>query len=236
MNAHFDQRHSIFLDAAVTAARAAGAVLLEELHRERRIEYKGTINLVTDADRRSEQTIVSSLRSLFPDHQVLAEEGTTVDGSSDYCWIIDPLDGTTNYAHRYPHFAVSIGLESQGEILVGAVYDPVRDEMFTARVGGGAFLNGVPLQVSNTEIDHPWPDMYRLPLRSQRVRSQLETLGPVRPLCPGGTQRRIRRAGPLLRRRGEVRWLLGKPSTRMGRCRWDADPRGSWGPRYRFLW
>jgi len=139
---------SLLTEAAVAAARAAGAVLLEEFGNERHIEYKGTIDLVTDADRRSEQTVVSVLRTHFPNHQILAEEGTRGGASPRYRWIIDPLDGTTNYAHRYPHFAVSIGLERDGEMVVGVVYDPVLEELFTAQAGSGAFLNSRPLRVS----------------------------------------------------------------------------------------
>ncbi|HEX9014787.1 MAG TPA: inositol monophosphatase family protein [Chloroflexota bacterium] len=137
-------------DTAVHAARAAGAILLQELSNERRVEFKGAINLVTDADRRSEAAIVSIVRARYPEHQILAEEGSRSDGPSGYRWIIDPLDGTTNYAHRYPHFAVSIAVELDGEIAVGAVYDPVRDELFSAQAGQGAFVNGKPLSVSKT--------------------------------------------------------------------------------------
>ncbi len=135
----------------MAAARAAGDVLVAEFGNERHIEYKGLIDLVTDADRQSEQTVVSILREHFPDHQILAEEGTSGGTSPRYRWIIDPLDGTTNYAHRYPHFAVSIGLEQDGEIAVGVVYDPVLDELFTAQSGSGAYLNGRQLHVSRAE-------------------------------------------------------------------------------------
>ncbi len=142
---------ALLTDAAVAAARAGGAVLREEFGKQRQIEHKGTIDLVTDADRRSEEVVVSILRDRFPRHQILAEEGTRGGGSPDYRWVIDPLDGTTNYAHGYPHFAVSIGLERQGEMVVGVVFDPILDEMFVAEVGGGAYLNGRPLGVSKTD-------------------------------------------------------------------------------------
>lgn len=151
MSNNSDASLSLLTEAAVSAARAAGAVLLDEFGNERHIEYKGIIDLVTDADRRSEQIVVSILRDRFPDHQILAEEGTAGGASPRYRWIIDPLDGTTNYAHRYPHFAVSIGLEQDGEMLIGVVYDPVLDELFTAQSGSGAFLNGRQLQVSRSE-------------------------------------------------------------------------------------
>ena len=141
---------SLLSEAAVAAARAGGAVLLEEFANARQIEYKGKIDLVTDADRRSEKTVVSVLQSHFPSHQILAEEGSRGGESPRYRWIIDPLDGTTNYAHRYPHFAVSIGLELDGEMAVGVVFDPVLGELFTAHAGGGAFINGRPIRVSGT--------------------------------------------------------------------------------------
>lgn len=126
-------------------------MLRAEWGKARLVEHKGVIDLVTDADKRSEEAIVASLLSRFPDHQVLAEEGTRRGSSSSYRWIIDPLDGTTNYAHGYPHFAVSIGLELDGEVIVGAVFDPMLDEMFVAQTGMGATLNGRPLQVSHVD-------------------------------------------------------------------------------------
>lgn len=142
---------SLLAEVAASAARAAGAVLLDCWKNGYAVQFKGDIDLVTDADRRSEETIVSLLRSHFPDHQILAEEGTVGGNSSQYRWIIDPLDGTTNYAHHYPHFAVSIALERAGSIVVGTVYDPVLDELFEARAGEGAYLNGRPLSVSSVD-------------------------------------------------------------------------------------
>lgn len=136
-------------DTAVTAAKAAGAVLLDLWKRTRRIQFKGEINLVTDADRRAEETIVSMLRTRFPDHQILAEEGSRGGTSSSFRWIVDPLDGTTNYAHGYPHFAVSVALEVDGEVELGVVYDPILRELFTGERGGGASVNGRPLRVSS---------------------------------------------------------------------------------------
>ncbi len=139
---------TLLASVAADAARAAGAVLLEQWKVGYTIRFKGDIDLVTDADQRAEETIVSILRSRFPNHQLLAEEGTTGGASSSYRWIIDPLDGTTNYAHRYPHFAVSIALERAGALIVGVVYDPVLDELFEARLDEGAYLNGKPLHAS----------------------------------------------------------------------------------------
>jgi myo-inositol-1(or 4)-monophosphatase len=143
---------SVLLEVAVHATRAAGAMLMERLGLDRRIEHKGVIDLVTDADRAAEEAIVALIRQRFPRHQILAEEGTRGGQDSPYRWIIDPLDGTTNYAHRYPHFAVSVAVELAGELVAGAVYDPVRDEVFSARAGGGAFLNGAPIAVSGTNF------------------------------------------------------------------------------------
>lgn len=141
----------VLSETAVAAAQTAGAVLLDRWKMARRIQFKGDINLVTDADRRSEDVIVSLLRSRFPDHQILAEEGSSGGASPRFRWIIDPLDGTTNYAHGYPHFAVSVALERAGSVILGAVYDPVLDELFLARAGEGATLNGQPLGVSSID-------------------------------------------------------------------------------------
>ena len=140
-----------FTEAAVAAAREAGAILREGLGGERQIAYKGTVDLVTEMDKRSEATIVGALTARFPDHRVVAEEGSGPrEGESPYRWLIDPLDGTTNYAHGNPIFAVSIALQHAGETIVGVVYDPTRDELFRAERGGGAFLNDRPIRVSGT--------------------------------------------------------------------------------------
>ncbi len=140
---------------AVELAREAGGVLRERFDGPRDIDHKGTIDIVTDADRASETLIANAIRERFPDHRLLAEEGATAaaDDASPYRWVVDPLDGTTNFAHRFPHFAVCIGLERDGELLAGAVYDPMRDEMFEAAKGHGARLNGSPIRVSDrTEL------------------------------------------------------------------------------------
>ncbi len=136
-----------FAAAAAAIAREAGACLLA--HRGRvGIEYKGEADLVTAADRDSERLITARLRERFPDHAMVAEEGGRTQAASGYCWYVDPLDGTTNYAHGLPIFAVSLGLEHDGEMLAGAVFNPVLEEMFTAVRGGGARLNGAPISVS----------------------------------------------------------------------------------------
>ena len=135
---------------AVELARETGALLRERFAGPRDIDHKGTIDLVTDADRAAEAMIATAINQRFPDHRLLAEEGSTgaVEGESPYRWVVDPLDGTTNFAHRYPHFAVCVGLEREGTLLVGAVYDPMRDEMFEAAKGQGARLNGEPIHVT----------------------------------------------------------------------------------------
>jgi myo-inositol-1(or 4)-monophosphatase len=132
-------------------AREAGALLMEFFRRRVKIEYKGEVDLVTEADRASEKLIMHHVRGRWPDHNVMGEEGTRVESGSEYRWYVDPLDGTTNFAHGFPVFCVSMGLEHKGVRVAGVVYDPTRDEMFSAEQGSGAFLNGERMQVSKTE-------------------------------------------------------------------------------------
>jgi len=141
---------SRFRDAAVSVAKAAGDMLYEELGKAREISFKGVINLVTEMDRRSERLIIETLRRAFPDHGILAEESGVQAGRSAYRWIVDPLDGTTNYAHGFPVFAVGIALEAEGEVVLAVAYDPNLRELFVAERGEGAFLNGAPIHVSST--------------------------------------------------------------------------------------
>lgn len=135
-------------EVALRAAKEAGAILRQGLEQQRTIEFKGVKNLVTDMDRRSEAAIAAMVRHTLPHHSVICEEGTRLQGDSGYRWLVDPLDGTTNYAHGYPCYSVSIGVEKDGELVFGCVYDPSQEELFTAERGSGAFLNGKPLQVS----------------------------------------------------------------------------------------
>ena len=141
-----------FLEVAVDAATRAGELLRSRFGSLRHIAYKGPTNLVTEMDGQAEALIVEAIRRRFPDHAILAEESGASGGATPYRWIVDPLDGTTNYAHGVPLFAVSIALEVEGRLELGVVVDPSRDERFTARRGGGAFLNGQPLSVSDTPI------------------------------------------------------------------------------------
>jgi myo-inositol-1(or 4)-monophosphatase len=146
-----EERLQAFLEAAIAAARAAGALQKEKLWGEHSISFKGEIDLVTEVDRCCEELIVTSLRNSFPDHGFLAEENVYDSGSFPFKWIIDPLDGTTNYAHGFPWFCVSIALEHEDEILLGVIYHCMMDELFTAVKGEGAFLNGSRIRVSNRE-------------------------------------------------------------------------------------
>lgn len=141
-----------FLEVAVETAIEAGGILLSEFDHPAKISYKGEVDLVTQADRRSEDAIVGRLRGYFPKHAIVAEEGGGQEGDGRHRWIVDPLDGTTNFAHGYPCFAVSIGLEQEGELVAGVVYQPITKELFTASRGEGAYLNERQIQVS--QIDH----------------------------------------------------------------------------------
>ncbi|HYL47433.1 MAG TPA: inositol monophosphatase family protein [Candidatus Limnocylindrales bacterium] len=139
-----------YLEVAIDAAREAGALLATDFGRPKNISYKGEVDLVTESDRRAEALIVDRLRSHFPSHAIVAEEGSAAPGER-FCWHIDPLDGTTNFAHGYPCFAVSIGLLEAGDPLVGAVFNPISGELFTAARGEGAWLEHKSIRVSTTE-------------------------------------------------------------------------------------
>ena len=141
------------LRLAVAAARAGGAVLMRRLRAGADLEvgYKDArANLVTAADREAQRTIAATILALFPYHQVNGEEGTAGNPGSSHVWYVDPLDGTTNYAHGLPFFCVSVALRAYGRTVAGAVYDPLHDELYAASADGGATLNGVPLRVSAT--------------------------------------------------------------------------------------
>ena len=132
-------------------AREAGALLMEYFRQRVTIEYKAEADLVTVADRKSELLIRERLRERWPSFDILGEEGGLQDTGSDYRWYVDPLDGTTNFAHGFPVFCVSMGLEYKGERIAGVIYDPTRDELFAAERGGGAFLNQQPIRVSKID-------------------------------------------------------------------------------------
>jgi myo-inositol-1(or 4)-monophosphatase len=136
------------LAMATAIARDAGQLLLAQFREDHQISKKGRIDLVTEMDLKAEEFIVDQIRLRFPDHETLAEEQGSHAGNGPYKWIIDPLDGTTNYAHGYRFFSVSIAVEREGELVLGVVYDPVTEELFSASRGQGATLNNQPIHVS----------------------------------------------------------------------------------------
>lgn len=135
---------------AVSAARDAGGYLKGNLHSRHLVRFKGEIDIVTEADQQAESMIIAAIQKQYPDHDILAEESPATHNGSLYRWIIDPLDGTTNYAHGYPVFCVSIALECGGTCILGVVFNPMLGEMFVAEKGQGAFLNDKPIVVSET--------------------------------------------------------------------------------------
>ncbi len=139
------------LEVALSAARRAGEVLSAGFGAEHAITYKGEVDLVTEIDEEAERRIREELLGTFPTYGMLAEEGGELAGEEDARWIVDPLDGTTNYAHGLPIFCVSVALERAGEVVLGVVHDPMHEETFVAEQGGGATLNGQPIRVSDTD-------------------------------------------------------------------------------------
>ncbi|MBI3599447.1 MAG: inositol monophosphatase [Nitrospinae bacterium] len=143
-----------FLNTAVEAVKEAGRIQKERFGENFKIEHKGEINLVTEIDYQCEKVIIDIIKMEYPEHEILTEEAGSVQGlppsqmEGKYKWIIDPLDGTTNYAHNYPCFCASVGLEINGDVVAGAVYNPIIDELFTSIKGEGAYLNGKRLKVS----------------------------------------------------------------------------------------
>jgi len=142
---------SEFLKVAVRAARAAGRIQRDAFGGAQAVEHKGAIDLVTAIDRRCEKEILRVIGRAFPGHGVLAEESDPRTGDGEHLWIVDPLDGTTNYSRAFPYFCSSVALARAGQVVVAAVYQPLLDELFTAVRGRGAFLNGHPLRVSPQE-------------------------------------------------------------------------------------
>lgn len=130
-------------------AKAAGKILLDNVQKNRKVQYKGRIDIVTEMDLASEKLIVARLNKALPEASFLTEEGSIADLNSEFKWVIDPLDGTTNYAHTFPVWCVSIGLQYRDEVIVGCVYDPTRDELFTATKHDKSRLNGHSIKVSD---------------------------------------------------------------------------------------
>jgi myo-inositol-1(or 4)-monophosphatase len=137
-----------FVPSMSEIAREAGTLLMDYFRQRVKIEYKGDADLVTEADRNSEKLILSRIRAQWPTHEVIGEEGARIETGGDYRWYVDPLDGTTNFAHGFPVFCVSLGLTFQGKRKAAVVYDPTRDELFAAERGKGAVLNGQAIAVS----------------------------------------------------------------------------------------
>src|SRR3954470_24985970 len=139
-----------FLPSMESIAREAGALLISYFGKIS-IEYKGDADLVTEADRAAERLITERIVALWPDHDLMGEEGARREHGSDYKWYIDPLDGTTNFAHGFPVFCVSLGLTHKGQRIAGVIFDPTRNELFAAERGSGTFLNGSAIHVSKTK-------------------------------------------------------------------------------------
>lgn len=142
-----------FLEVAIAAAREAGQIISAAMDRPKSISYKGEVDIVTETDKKSEAVILARLQREFPNHAIIAEEGGAAGpgAHAEYQWHVDPLDGTTNFAHGFPVFAVSLGLLDRGEPLIAAIYNPVTREMFTAICGQGAHRNGAPIHVSSVD-------------------------------------------------------------------------------------
>ena len=142
----------VLLEIALEAAHRAGAVLRERVGGEQEIERKGYRDVVTEADRAAEAAVLSAIEARFPDHAILSEEAGAISGDSPYTWVVDPLDGTTNFSRGHPTFSVSVGVLHQGTPVVGVVYDPLREQTFAAVRGQGATVNGVPVAASRSNL------------------------------------------------------------------------------------
>lgn len=140
-----------YLETAVDIAREAGSLLANLFEKRIGFELKGDFDLVTAADRASEKLVVERIRSHFPSHSIMAEEGGGHESPGEYRWYVDPLDGTTNFAHGYPMFNVTLALEKAGQLIAGVIYEPVRQEMFAAELGGGAYLNNRRIHISKVD-------------------------------------------------------------------------------------
>jgi myo-inositol-1(or 4)-monophosphatase len=139
------------IDEVKQFAYGAGEILRSGFGTQLEIHHKGAIDLVTDIDHKSEAYLIQQIRQAHPDHRIITEESGLLEGQAEYAWHIDPVDGTVNYAHSIPMFAVSIAYVEHGQVRLGAVYDPMRDECFFAERGKGAWLNGRPIHVSGAE-------------------------------------------------------------------------------------
>ncbi len=207
-------------------AREAGAILRDGYSKEHTISYKGVIDLVTETDHASEAFILKEIHTHFPDSHIIAEESGETQGTNGGVWYIDPLDGTVNYAHHVPAFCVSIAYAFDGIVILAAVYEPLRDEMFTAERGKGAYLNGkrihasavTELQKSLLVTGFPYDAWHTEKDNFKRF----EKLGTADSRC---APTRFCRTGRLLRGRGPLRWLLGVVPQILGHRRLWIDRR-----------
>jgi myo-inositol-1(or 4)-monophosphatase len=166
-----------YLAAAIEIAEEAGKILREEFDRPPNIAYKGEADLVTQADKRSERAIVERLTKYFPDHAIAAEEGTGHESASEFRWHVDPLDGTTNFAHGYPCFCVSIALAQRNRLLAAVVFNPFYNELFTAARGEGAFFNGKKMHVSKVATVSTSLLCTGFPVRNRKASPNLQYYG-----------------------------------------------------------
>jgi len=137
------------LSQAIKAAKKAGKYIKEHYNTEYQISYKDAHNVVSEVDIAAEKIILEYLQEKFPNHSFFSEEKGMIDNGSDYLWIIDPLDGTTNFIHNFPYFCISIALAYKGKPLLGVIYQPLTQELYSAQLGKGAFLNNKPIRVNN---------------------------------------------------------------------------------------
>jgi myo-inositol-1(or 4)-monophosphatase len=175
-----------YLEAAIEIAREAGKILIEELSQPVEIRYKGEeVDLVTQADKRSERAIVERIHEYFPEHAIAAEEGTGRESASEFRWHVDPLDGTTNFAHGYPCFCVSIALAQADTLLAAVIFNPFYNELFTAARGVGSTLNGKRIQVSKTATLSTSLLCTGFPVRNRRKIPNLQYYGDFTQLSHG---------------------------------------------------
>ena len=219
----------VYLATAVEAVIRAGEAQMARFGGDLRIDKKGAIDLVTEMDLAIERAFRAMIAERFPDHAVLGEEfeeSGDRDARPRFCWVLDPIDGTTNYAHGLPIFCASLALEIDGVAVVGAIYDPNRRELFTAEKGHGAWLNGAPLRVSSARQPARLAAGHRLSLRHpSRFVGAHRALRRVHLSRARGAPTRLGRARPLLRGGGTLRRVLGAQASALGRRRRCADRR-----------
>lgn len=181
-----------YVAVAAEAAVRAGAIQKERYGQGVKVDYKGDIDLVTEVDHACEAAILDVIRSRYPDHDIITEETDLALTGSPFVWIVDPLDGTTNFAHSYPMFCASVALARDGEVVAGAIFDALRDELFTAERGAGAHLNGRPLTVTTADsliqslviTGFPYDVHEKL---AERLRPFIRVLGKARAVRRGGS-------------------------------------------------